>query len=82
MKSKATNDGKTPLADSSGLLVDVYARDQLNAFEFENVNKAIMKYLTRRPTDKRASFTYSWFLQVHQEMFGEVTITTFGRNLK
>jgi Fic-DOC domain mobile mystery protein B len=72
LKSKATNDGKTPLADSSGLLVDVYTRDQLNAFEFENVNKAITKYLIRRPTDKMASFTYSWFLQVHREMLGEV----------
>ncbi|MBI4208541.1 MAG: mobile mystery protein B [Deltaproteobacteria bacterium] len=67
-----TNQGKTPLDDTSGLLVEVHSREQLNALEFANVNKAITKYLLRHPTEKMAPFHYSWFLQTHREMFREV----------
>jgi Fic-DOC domain mobile mystery protein B len=65
-------DGKTPLVDLSGLLVEVETREQLNALEFQNINQAIQKYLLRRATDRTAPFTYEWFLKVHREMFGKV----------
>ncbi len=64
--------GKTALDDSSGLKVDAKAREELNAFEFENINKAIQKYLSSRPSNQKAPFTYDWFLHVHKEMLGDV----------
>ena len=67
-----SEDGKTPLTDFGGLLVDVHTRDELNALEFLNVNKAHEKYLLRRPSEKKAPFTYVWFLKVHCEMYGDV----------
>lgn len=65
-------DGKTPLTDFEGLLVDVRTRDELNALEFFNVNKAHEKYLLRTPSAKKAPFTYEWFLKVHREMYEDV----------
>jgi Fic-DOC domain mobile mystery protein B len=65
-------DGKTSLQDISGLLVEVKDRQQINALEFQNINKAIQKYLLRHPNDRSAPFTYEWFLKVHREMFGYV----------
>lgn len=65
-------DGKTPLHDTSGLLVDASTREELNAVEFQNVNRAILKYLGRRPSDRQAPFTYEWFFKVHRQMFGKV----------
>lgn len=65
-------DGKTPLDDTSGLLVDASTRDELNTLEFQNVSEALLKYLGRKPTERRAPFTYEWFLKVHREMFGKV----------
>ena len=64
--------GQTPLEDSSGLLVNISTREELNAYEFANVNKITAKYLLSRPSDKKAPFTFEWFLKVHREMFGEV----------
>lgn len=66
------DDGKTPLDDTSGLLVDASTREELNAVEFQNVSVTTLKYLGRRPTDRQAPFTYEWFLKVHREMFSKV----------
>jgi Fic-DOC domain mobile mystery protein B len=71
MKRRA-DDGKTPLDDTSGLLVDASSREELNAVEFQNVSEATLKYLARRPSDRQAPFTYEWFLKVHHDMFGNV----------
>lgn len=65
-------EGKTPLDDVSGLRADVQTREQLNAVEFENINRAITKYLGGRISSRRTAFTYDWFLQVHRDMFGRV----------
>lgn len=65
-------DGKTPLTDFEGLLADVHTRDALNTLEFLNVSKAYEKYLLRRPSKKKASFIYDWFLKVHREMYEDV----------
>ena len=69
---KKTEDGETPLDDLSGLTVAIHTREELNFFEFANISKAHAKYLLRRPSEKKAPFTYTWFLKVHREMFGEV----------
>ena len=71
MKHKS-DDGKTPLDDISGLLVDTSSREELNAVEFQNVSQATLKYLGRRLTDRQAPFTYEWFLKVHHDMFDQV----------
>lgn len=65
-------EGQTPLDDSSGLLIDISTREELNAYEFANVNKTITKYLLSKPSDQKAPFTFDWFLKVHREMFREV----------
>lgn len=70
--SDHSNDGKIPLTDLEGLLVNVITRDDLNALEFANVSKTHAKYLARRPSEKKAPFTYNWFLKVHKEMFSDV----------
>lgn len=67
-------DGKTPLTDHEGLIVDIQTRDELNALEFFNINKAHEKYLLRRPSIKKAPFTYAWFLKVHREMYEDVWV--------
>ncbi|MDO8494110.1 MAG: mobile mystery protein B [Deltaproteobacteria bacterium] len=67
-----SNEGKTPLDDLSGLLVPATNMEELNAFEFANINKAIQKYLLKTPSDKQAPFSYPWFFKVHKEMLGEV----------
>ena len=65
--------GATPLDDYSGLLMSAaVSRDELNALEFANINKAIQKYLLKKPSKSLAPFIYEWFLRVHREMFDEV----------
>lgn len=65
-------DGKTPLADYSGLKIRIHTQDELNVVEFENISKATTKYLVRRPSQAKAPFTYEWFLKLHREMYGDV----------
>ena len=65
--------GETPLDDYSGLkLPHVKTIAQLNEAEFANINKAVVKYLSRRPTARMASFASAWMLRLHREMFGDV----------
>lgn len=65
-------DGKTPLADYSGLKIRIHTQDELNVVEFENISKATTKYLVRRPSQTKAPFIYEWFLKLHREMYGDV----------
>src|SRR5215470_10558375 len=63
---------ETPI-DASGLKdKSVTNRRQLNAAEAENIRKAIVKYLSTKPNRRIAKFDYSWSLQLHGEMFGDV----------
>jgi Fic-DOC domain mobile mystery protein B len=65
--------GETPITDFSELKVKgITTKGQLNVFEAENIRKALVKYLARKPTRKSARFDYAWSLQLHREMFGEV----------
>lgn len=65
--------GETPLDDISGLKVKgVMTRGRLNLLEAENVRRALVKYLAKRPTRRSAPFDYSWCLKLHKEMFGAV----------
>ncbi|HUY89067.1 MAG TPA: mobile mystery protein B [Pirellulales bacterium] len=65
--------GDTPIDDVSGLkLKGVSTREQLNFAEAQNILKASVKYLARRPTKRSAKFDFAWLLKLHREMFGEV----------
>ncbi len=65
--------GETPLDDLSGLKVKgVTTRGQLNALEADNIRKAIIKYLSKKPTRRSAKFDFAWTLKLHKEMFGAV----------
>lgn len=65
--------GETPLDDISGLKVKgVTTRGQLNALEAENIRKAALKYLAKKPTRRTARFDLGWFLKLHKDMFGDV----------
>lgn len=65
--------GETPIDDISQLLIPgITLRSELNAYEAENIRKAIVKYLSSRPSIKTAKFDVSWCRKLHQEMFGDV----------
>ena len=65
--------GETPLNDISGLKLKWITTVQaLSKVEFENIEKALDKYTSRKPTNKTAPFTARWMCKVHREMFGEV----------
>lgn len=65
--------GETPI-DPSGLKHrgSITNRRELAAVEALNINKAFLKYLGSRPSSRSAPFDFEWFLQLHQEMFGDV----------
>jgi hypothetical protein len=64
--------GETPI-DPSGLKVKgIITRAELNEAEAANVRKAIVKYLSRKPTRRMAPFDLRWAKRLHTEMFGDV----------
>jgi Fic-DOC domain mobile mystery protein B len=64
--------GETPI-DPSGLKVaGIITRAELNEAEAANVRKAIVKYLSGKPTGRMAPFDLRWARRLHQEMFREV----------
>lgn len=66
-------EGETPLDDISGLKPRwVRTVKDLEAVEFENISKAVDKYLGRRPTPLVAPFSLDWIIQVHGEMLSKV----------
>ena len=70
-----TIDDATPLDDVSGLKLSknkTYSLKEIYEAEAQNIAGAILKYLSAPPTKKEAPFTYSWFLDLHEEMFGNV----------
>lgn len=65
--------GETPIDDVSGLKIKgITTRSELNEFEARNINAAVFKYLSRRPSRRSARFDYPWCLNLHCEMFGKV----------
>jgi Fic-DOC domain mobile mystery protein B len=65
--------GETPVDDISGLKVkSITTRGALNIVEAENIRKAVVKYLAKRPSRRSARFDLAWALRLHKEMFGEV----------
>ena len=68
-------DDATPLADISGLKLPSnksYSLKIIYLKEAQNIANATLKYLSAPPTKKEAPFTYTWLLELHDEMFGEV----------
>lgn len=63
--------GETPM-DPSDLKVRVNSRAELNALEFQNITRAITRYLAVKPGRRMAPFTVQWCRRLHREMFGEV----------
>ncbi|OGW81232.1 MAG: hypothetical protein A3G33_06000 [Omnitrophica bacterium RIFCSPLOWO2_12_FULL_44_17] len=65
--------GQTPLDDISGLIPkNIVTQEQLNVAEFANINKAMLKYFTKKLTLKTAPLKYEWLMKLHHEMLGEV----------
>jgi Fic-DOC domain mobile mystery protein B len=65
--------GQTPLGDISGLIPrGVVSRQHLNILEAENIRKAVLRYLSARPTHRQAPFTLDWCYKLHRQMFGNV----------
>jgi Fic-DOC domain mobile mystery protein B len=79
--------GETPIEDISELLVKrISTRAELAICEAENIRKAMVKYLSARPSRRKAPFDYAWGLRLHKEMFGQVwgwagKVTMEDRNL-
>ena len=68
-------DHATPVNDISGLKLSsskVYTMKDIYEEEANNILQATLKYLSSVPTKKEASFSYSWLLSLHKEMFGDV----------
>jgi Fic-DOC domain mobile mystery protein B len=82
-----TRPGETPIEDRSGLKTKaITTREELNKFEAENIRRATVKYLLRKPSWKKTPFNLCWALKLHKEMFGKVwtwagTIRTSDLNL-
>lgn len=68
-------DDATPLDNISGLKLSksrTYSLKEIYVKEAENIADATIKYLSASPSKKEAPFTYSWLLDLHSEMFGNV----------
>lgn len=68
-------DDATPLDDVSGLKLSKsksYSLKEIYIKEAENIAEATIKYLSASPSKKEAPFTYTWLLELHTEMFGNV----------
>ncbi len=65
--------GETPIDDISGLKhKGITLRKELSVLEGANILKAAEIYLFGILTPEKAPFDYTWALQLHREMFGEV----------
>ncbi|QOG12870.1 mobile mystery protein B [Arcobacter sp. FWKO B] len=68
-------DDATPLDDVSGLKLPnnkVYTLSEIYEYEALNIAQATLKYLSAPPSRKEAPFTYSWMMDLHNEMFYDV----------
>ncbi len=68
-------DGSTELDDYSGLKLPAdktYKLEEIYVYEAKNIAKATIKYLSAPPSRKIAPFSYTWMLELHREMFGDV----------
>lgn len=68
-------DDATPLDDVSGLKLSKnksYSLKEVYEAEALNIANATIKYLSATPTKKEAPFNYSWMMDLHEEMFGNV----------
>lgn len=65
----------TPIDDISGLKLSKFKHYTLREIYDEealNIANATIKYLSAPPSKKEASFSYTWLLQLHEEMLGNV----------
>ena len=68
-------DDATPLDDVSGLKLPKnksYSLKEIYEKEAINIAKATIKYLSAPPSKKEAPFSYSWMMDLHDEMFSDV----------
>lgn len=75
MKDTTKIKGATYNDDISGLLLDIskqYTLQDVYLYEAKNITKATLKYLSAKPDNKKAPFTFEWFLELHKDMFGDV----------
>src|SRR6516164_5558462 len=65
--------GETPIDDVSELKVKgITLRSELNEYEATNILKAVIKYLSRKPSRRLAPIDFAWVRKLHKEMFGDV----------
>ena len=64
--------GATPIDDTSGLKLNISSHLELTRAEAENIAKAFVKYLAKKPTRKMAPFNVDWSLRLHREMYSNV----------
>lgn len=75
MKDTTKIKGATYNDDISGLLLDTsiqYTLQDVYLYEAKNITKATLKYLSAKPDNKKAPFTFEWFLELHKDMFSDV----------
>lgn len=68
-------DDATPLDDISGLKLPKnksYSLKEIYEKEAINIAKATIKYLSAPPSKKEAPFSYSWMMDLHDEMFSDI----------
>ena len=74
VEASPTISGETPIDDpfASLKIKGITTRGELLPFEAENVRKATVKYLARKPSRKKAPFDLTWLKRLHNEMFEDV----------
>jgi Fic-DOC domain mobile mystery protein B len=84
METWSSIPGETPI-DPSGLKIQgISNRAELSVVEAHNIRKAVVKYLSAKPSRRIAPFDIPWCQRLHGEMFGEVWVwagTIRNRNL-
>jgi fido (protein-threonine AMPylation protein) len=65
--------GETPITDFSELKVkSIRYRRELNEVESKSIAKPMARYLALTITNKEVPMDFSWFCQLHREMFEDV----------
>ncbi|MBL4621806.1 MAG: mobile mystery protein B [Immundisolibacteraceae bacterium] len=74
MDDNTKPDGATEIDDYSDLILQgkKFTINEVFEYEYINISKVILEYLSSVKRSKKVDFSYEWFQKIHQEMFKDV----------